>query len=163
LSYLATLISSKQHSFWPNLQVRARNEARARRRERRKLPGVTHAQDPRHIRGKSAERLAERHLIAMGLRIIARNFRCRAGELDLICLDADVLVVVEVRQRKRNGLAGPLESVGESKRRRIRRATEFFRLGCPPWRRCPVRFDVVAVHGAPDAIHEIEWVKAAFT
>ncbi len=103
--------------------------------------------DPRHLRGESAERLAERHLVGEGLQILARNFRCRAGELDLICLN----------------VAGPLESVNAAKRRRIRRATEFFRLGAPQWRHLRVRFDVVAVQGAPDDEDAIDWVKDAFT
>jgi len=124
---------------------------------------VTPPHDARHVRGASAEQLAERHLAGKGLRILARNFRCRAGELDLICLDEHVLAVVEVRQRTGRRVAGALESVGEAKRRRIRRATEFFRLGAPQWRRYPVRFDVVAVQGAPDATHDLEWVKDAFT
>jgi putative endonuclease len=119
--------------------------------------------DPRHLRGESAERLAERHLVGEGLQILARNFRCRAGELDLICLNAQVLVVVEVRQRTGNRVAGPLESVNAAKRRRIRRATEFFRLGAPQWRHLRVRFDVVAVQGAPDDEDAIDWVKDAFT
>jgi len=131
--------------------------------------------DPRHVRGESAERLAERHLVGRGLKLVARNFRCRAGELDLILIDRAplidaaagidraALVVVEVRQRTERRVAGPLESVGGAKRRRIRRATEFFRLGYPQWRGLAVRFDVVAVHGAPDHDDAIEWVKNAFT
>jgi putative endonuclease len=115
------------------------------------------------VRGRSAERLAERYLAVNGLRIIARNFRCRAGELDLIGVDGTVLVVVEVRQRTGSRVAGALESVGEAKRRRMRRATEFFRLAAPRWRRYPVRFDVVAVQGPPDAAHDLDWVKDAFT
>jgi putative endonuclease len=127
------------------------------------LPTMPLPRDPRHLRGESAERLAERHLVGEGLRILARNFRCRAGELDLICLDAQALVVVEVRQRTHRRVAGPLESVGEPKRRRIRRATEFFRLGAPQWRGYSVRFDVVAVRGAPDDGAQVDWVKDAFT
>lgn len=112
--------------------------------------------------GARAERLAENFLRAQGLRVIARNFRCRAGELDLVCIDATDLVVVEVRQRSRGDYGGPLASVGAAKRGRILRTTEYFRLGARRWRDYPVRFDVVAVEGSPGAGEALSWIKDAF-
>jgi putative endonuclease len=113
-------------------------------------------------RGEAAERLAERHLLAAGLRVIARNYRCRAGELDLICAERGTLVVVEVRQRSGRDFGGPLASVGRLKQRRIMLTTEFFRMHSRQWTLRPVRFDVVAVLGSPDTEHELIWIKDAF-
>ena len=62
-------------------------------------------------RGAAAEDLAARYLQVRGLKILARNLRCKAGELDLVCLDDGVLVVIEVRQRGSVEFGGALGSV----------------------------------------------------
>ncbi len=116
----------------------------------------------RLARGIDAERLAERHLAAQGLDVIARNFRCRLGELDLVCGDGSVLVFVEVRQRSRGDYGGALGSVTHLKRRRIIRAAQVFLLRSRALRAWPVRFDVVAVQGHPGGAHELQWIKGAF-
>lgn len=113
-------------------------------------------------RGYAAERLAERYLAARGLTIVARNFRCRLGELDLVCLDAGELVVVEVRQRATRDFGGALASVTAAKRRRIIRAAAVFLSRFGRWRAHAVRFDVLGVEGRIDAEPEIIWLKAAF-
>ncbi len=123
---------------------------------------VAKGDDLRQRRGRTAERLAELHVLAAGLQVVARNFRCRAGELDLICSDGRYLVVVEVRQRSRREFGGPLASIGGPKQRRISRTTEYFRLCSQQWADRPVRFDVVAVLGEPDAEHELIWIRDAF-
>jgi putative endonuclease len=118
--------------------------------------------DPRHVSGLAAERLAADYLETQGLNIIERNFRCRGGELDLVCVGAAVLIVVEVRQRNRADFGGALASVTRAKRRRIMRTAEFFRLRAPQWRRHAVRFDLIAVEGSPDGAYELLWIKDAF-
>lgn len=118
--------------------------------------------DPRHRSGRSAEQLAERHLLERGLKLVTRNFRCRRGELDLVCRDAGVLVIVEVRQRMRDGYGGPLASIGRVKQARLRRAAAYFLLQNRCWNHLPVRFDVVTVLGAPEAEHELRWLPNAF-
>lgn len=120
------------------------------------------AQDPRHLSGREAEQLAERHLLAHGLQLVARNFRCRCGELDLVCRDAGLLVIVEVRQRMRDDFGGPLASIGYVKQMRIRRATAYFLLQEQRWQQLPVRFDVVTVLGSPGGEHELRWMPNAF-
>ena len=118
---------------------------------------------PRRRRlGIAAERVAEDYLAAHGLTVIARNFRCRLGELDLVCADAGVLAVVEVRLRSSARCGGALASVTAAKRRRIARATAVFLLGRRAWRDAPVRFDVVGLERRPDARYEIVWVRGAF-
>lgn len=94
--------------------------------------------------------------------MLERNLRCKGGELDLVCLDHGVLTIVEVRQRARGNFGGAPASVNRRKQRKIIRAARFFLLQRAAWRRCAVRFDVVALDGLPDGEHRIEWIKDAF-
>ena len=94
--------------------------------------------------------------------MLARNLRCRGGELDLVCLDESVLVIVEVRQRIRDDFGGALASVDGRKQRKLIRAARFFWQRTPSWRAYRMRFDVVGVQGLPDGTHHIHWVKDAF-
>jgi putative endonuclease len=94
--------------------------------------------------------------------VVARNVRCKAGELDLVCLDREVLAIVEVRQRGRVDFGGALASVDRVKQRKIIRATQFLIRRRPDLGRHPMRFDVVGVEGLPDGTHRIVWIKDAF-
>ena len=69
--------------------------------------------------GMAHERQAERFLKGKGYRILARTYRCRAGEIDLIARDGECLVFVEVRYRTDTGKGHPLETVDARKQRRI--------------------------------------------
>ena len=112
--------------------------------------------------GQAAELLAANYLQARGLKILARNLRCKGGELDLVCLDERVLAIVEVRQRETREFGGPLASVTWSKRRKILRAAKYFLRQNSGWHDLALRFDVLAVEGLPGGTHRIEWVKDAF-
>jgi putative endonuclease len=118
--------------------------------------------DMRMQRGAAAEELAAQYLQVRGLKILARNLRCKAGELDLVCLDDGVLAIVEVRQRGSAEFGGALASVTWTKRRKIIRAAEFFLRREKQWRNLAMRFDVLAIEGLPDGAHRIDWVKDAF-
>jgi putative endonuclease len=118
--------------------------------------------DSRLQRGAASEQLAAAYLQAQGLAIIERNLRCKSGEIDLICLDGAVLVIVEVRQRSRMDFGGALASVTWHKQRKIVRATRFFLQRQAQWRSHPIRFDVLAVQGPAPGAHRIDWVKDAF-
>jgi putative endonuclease len=118
--------------------------------------------DARLQRGAAAEQLAARYLQVRGLQILARNLRCKAGELDLVFLDEDVLAIVEVRQRESSRFGGALASVTWRKQRKIIRAAQFFLRREPLWRGLAIRFDVLAVEGLPDGAHRVEWIKDAF-
>jgi putative endonuclease len=113
-------------------------------------------------RGEAAELLAANYLQVRGLKVLGRNLRCKAGELDLVCLDEGVLAIVEVRQRESSRFGGALASVSWIKQRKIIRATQFLMQREPRWRDKPVRFDVLAVEGLPTGAHRIDWVKDAF-
>jgi putative endonuclease len=118
--------------------------------------------DVRMLRGAAAEELAAQYLQVRGLKILARNLRCKAGELDLVCLDDGVLSIVEVRQRGSAEFGGALASVTWTKQRKIIRAAQFFLRREKHWKGLSLRFDVLAIEGLPDGAHRIDWVKDAF-
>jgi putative endonuclease len=118
--------------------------------------------DLRLQRGAAAEQLAAEYLQARGLEVLARNLRCRGGELDLVCLDGGVLAVVEVRQRGRADFGGAAGSVTRRKQRKIIRAARYYLQRQPAWRAHAMRFDVLALEGLPAGEHGIVWIKDAF-
>jgi putative endonuclease len=97
--------------------------------------------------GKEGERLAERYLQKKGYKLVERNYRCTAGELDLIVLDQRVVVFVEVKTRTGQGFGTPLEAVEFRKQRKIIRAAQFF-LAVRGLQQRDARFDVVGVSWA---------------
>jgi putative endonuclease len=112
--------------------------------------------------GAAAEVQAAEFLQGQGLVVIARNLTCKAGELDLVCLDAEMLVIVEVRLRGRMDYGGALASVTWRKQRKLVRATQFFWQRQAQWRTRRLRFDVVALEPRTDGMREIIWIKDAF-
>ena len=79
--------------------------------------------DPRRRVGALGERMAGEHLERAGYEILERNFRCRAGELDIVAAGRGCLVFCEVKTRlagTRAGPAGPLDAIGGATRRRLR-------------------------------------------
>jgi putative endonuclease len=127
------------------------------------LACVTHHTESRLQRGAASELIAAAYLEARGVVVLARNLRCKTGELDLVCLDHAVLVIVEVRQRARVDFGGAPASVDRRKQRKIIRATRFFLQRQSQWRGRAMRFDVVALDGLPDRAHRIVWIKDAFS
>ncbi len=95
--------------------------------------------------GALGEQLAVEHLQGLGLRIVARNWRCRYGELDVIAAEgADILVFVEVKTRTMDCFGGVAEAVTPQKVRRIRRLAGLWLAGQDSsWSQ--IRIDVVGV------------------
>lgn len=111
--------------------------------------------------GARYEDIALAHAERNGLRLVARNFNCRYGELDLVMRDGDVLAFIEVRYRRGHGYGGAVASVGAAKRARLVAAAQMFLQAHPAWARHACRFDVVAIEG--EAAHPtIEWLRDAF-
>jgi putative endonuclease len=107
--------------------------------------------DPRCARGASAEAQAAELLLASGYRIVERNFRCDAGELDLVARDGAVLVFVEVRMRSDAEHGHALHMIGAAKQRRVIRVARcYLAIKAPAFDEC--RFDVVAIT-AGHAVH----------
>jgi putative endonuclease len=94
--------------------------------------------------GNRAERAAARHLKRQGYRILARNYACPQGELDLVALDGEGLVFVEVRSTGADDPAEPAASVDLAKQRRLTRLALTFLQKHRLLDR-PARFDVLAV------------------
>jgi putative endonuclease len=95
--------------------------------------------------GALGEQLAVEHLHGLGLRIVARNWRCRYGELDVIAAEgANTLVFVEVKTRTGDGFGGVAEAVTPQKVRRIRRLAGLWLAGQESgWSQ--IRIDVIGV------------------
>lgn len=94
------------------------------------------------------EDAAEQALSRKGMRIVARNWRCRMGELDLVALDGDTLVFVEVKCRATDSLYDPALAVDYRKRMKVRKLAQVFLATVRPgFANC--RFDVVSVTAGP--------------
>ena len=106
-------------------------------------------------RGRQAEALAAAFLEARGLRVIARNWRCRLGEIDLIARERGTLVFVEVRSRASRSHGGAAESITAQKRRRLLAAAHLYlrESGLDT----PCRFDALLL----EADGHLEWLRDA--
>jgi putative endonuclease len=94
--------------------------------------------------GNYGERLAERHLVGLGMLVLDRNWRCAMGELDLVLREGSVLVVCEVKTRTSVEFGTPHEAVTEAKLQRLRRLAARW-LSEHDVHAHGVRIDVVAV------------------
>ncbi len=106
--------------------------------------------------GQTAESRAEAFLKSRGLKPVARNWRCRFGEIDLIMQDGATLVFIEVRLRSRSDFGGAAASVTPAKQKKLLAAARQYltALNTLP----PCRFDVIAFSGdAPP-----DWIRNAF-
>jgi putative endonuclease len=129
------------------------------------------ADDPRRRLGAKGERLAAQHLEARGCEVIARNFRTKFGELDLIARDARFLVFCEVKTRIVRGLhgaanpLGPFASIGSRKQRQVRAmAREWLAQDLLEGPRPPeIRFDAIGISfDAGGRLLALEHLEAAF-
>ena len=111
--------------------------------------------------GRQAEDFAQGHLERHGLRLLARNWSCRNGELDLVMLDGDTVVFVEVRYRRHRAWGGALESVDLRKQQKLIRAAQLFLQQESRLSKHPCRFDVVALD-QPGKDQEPNWIRNAF-
>ncbi len=145
----------------------AQASAIARRRRRAKArpsaaAAVPWRGSPTQRQGRAAETRAGRYLEARGLRLVARNLGCKAGEIDLVVLDGPVLVFVEVRARRDAAFGGAAASVNRGKQARLIQAARYVlpQLARRHFKgRVPAcRFDVVSLESG-----EIDWIRNAFT
>lgn len=110
--------------------------------------------------GRYGEQVAARVLVESGMTVLARNWRCAEGEIDIVARDGDTLVVCEVKTRRSSGFGSPLEAVTPSKARRLRRLAALWIRAHgvhPP----EVRIDVVGVLRGPRGAAEVEHVRGA--
>jgi len=113
-------------------------------------------------RGRLWEARAADYLERHGLTVLTRGYRCRLGELDLVCRDERHLVIVEVRARGSAARCSAVESIGPHKRRRIVQATRHLLMRHAEWQSAPVRFDVVAFDAIDGSEPQVNWIQNAF-
>jgi putative endonuclease len=106
--------------------------------------------------GVAAEELALQFLRSKGLRLLARNYSCRLGEIDLILDHAGVLVFVEVRQRRSTAFGGAAHSITARKRARLIATAHHYLASRSPYPPC--RFDAVLLDGED----RVQWIRDAF-
>ena len=100
-----------------------------------------HAKD---VLGRKGESLAADHLIAQGMKVLARNWRCAAGEIDIVALEGSVVVICEVRTRTSDRFGTPLDSVNAAKFARLRSLAMRW-LIANDMRGAAVRVDVIGI------------------
>lgn len=110
------------------------------------------------MRGAAAEQRAQKWLQKRGLKLLARNWRCRGGELDLVMTDGDELVFIEVRARSRSDYGGALASVDARKQAHLVHAARHFLAAHPEHAESIARFDVLAFESSDDPL----WIQSAF-
>jgi putative endonuclease len=111
--------------------------------------------------GRFGEDVAAARLVEGGLEIVARNWRCRDGELDIVARDGDVLVFCEVKTRSGDRFGTAAAAVVPRKAARVRRlAAQWLREH--DHARSPIRFDVVTVRRDVVGPLEIEHIRGAF-
>jgi putative endonuclease len=96
------------------------------------------------VLGKYGEDLAARHLVGAGFTILARNWRCEGGEVDIVARDGDALVIVEVKTRTSTAFGSPAEAVTPRKADKLRELALMWLQEHPDGRRA-IRFDVISV------------------
>jgi putative endonuclease len=108
--------------------------------------------------GAHAESVAAQYLMRQGLAIVARNFRTRGGEIDIVARDGGTRVFVEVRMRRSEGFGGAAASITWRKRERLVRAAGAYlaMLGREP----ACRFDAILMRSLDPAT--IEWQRDVF-
>jgi putative endonuclease len=115
---------------------------------------------PKDILGRLGEEIAVKHLRAAGYAVVARNWRCDVGEIDIVARERDTLVVCEVKTRSGVGFGTPLEAVTDDKAARLRRLASRY---VDAQRRRPkrVRVDVIGVLCRPDEAPVVDHVRGA--
>ena len=109
--------------------------------------------------GRDGEDVAAAYLSSQGMRVVGRNWRCRAGEIDLVAVDGRWLVICEVKTRRSRTAGEPVEAVTPAKLRRLRRlAGEWLSANGSPRR--AIRIDVVAVWWPDGADPQIRHLRA---
>lgn len=113
--------------------------------------------------GQRAEGWALTHLEEHGLRLVARNWRCRYGELDLVMLDENTLIFVEVRYRAYQQWGGAEASIDSRKCQRITTAAQLFLQEHSQWADWACRFDAVAISPSTLGVApQLNWIRGAF-
>ncbi len=117
--------------------------------------------------GDNIEDKAVAYLSSIGLKIVAQNYLCKMGEIDIIAREKDTLVFIEVRYRKNNHFGGSAFSVNQSKQKRVVKAAAHYLQSHRLTNKISCRFDVMAIEGKimfeqALASSQFNWIKGAF-
>ena len=112
--------------------------------------------------GDAAEQAALEYLQQHELKLIVRNYTCRGGEIDLVMLERQTLVLVEVRLRADMRFGGAAASVTARKQQRIMIASRHLLMTRRELAKYPARFDVMAIEPQADGLLKLEWIRDAF-
>lgn len=116
----------------------------------------------RSRKGLRYEELALDYLQHEGLQLLQRNFRCKAGEIDLVMLHRTTLVFIEVRFRNSALHGSPVATITRDKQRKLLLAARYFLLGHAEHHHRSCRFDVVGVMPDASGGSSFDWVPDAF-
>jgi putative endonuclease len=117
--------------------------------------------DKRLRLGHDGEQIASEFLVRAGYSIVARNYRCKLGEIDIVARDGEYLVFIEVKTRTGSGCGSPAAAVTPRKQRQICKAAQCY-LAEHRLFDTPARFDVVAIVIANGGRHLVEVIADAF-
>lgn len=125
------------------------------------MKGMAGKYQAREMRGAMGEEVAAHFLESRGFRVLARNWRYRQLELDLVCQDGEDLVFVEVKTRGRGSMGTPHDGLDATKRERLGRAAARYLSATDNWE-VPCRFDLVAVTENESGKVDVEHIENAF-
>lgn len=110
--------------------------------------------------GEKGEDLASRYLRKKGYKVIARNYKTRLGEIDIIAEKDNMVVFVEVKTRSNISFGYPFEAVNQRKRQKLKKVALLYLKRYP--RQYPVRFDVLSITLRENNNPVIEHITNAF-
>lgn len=125
--------------------------------------GAGRRKTARQEAGTAGETAALTYLQGRGLKLVLRNYRCKAGEIDLVMLEDSTLSLLEVRYRSDRSFGGAAASVTWRKQQRIVNAARHLLQFRADLRRYRARFDVIAVSPGMSGGLQVEWIQHAFT
>jgi putative endonuclease len=111
--------------------------------------------------GAYGEHVAAQYLTRSGYIILARNWRCAEGEIDIVAMDGETVVVCEVKTRSGQGFGSGFDAVTREKAARVRSLGRRW-LGEFARPDAPLRFDVIAVHRSRRGLGDVEHIRGAF-
>lgn len=121
------------------------------------------SKSPAASAGEIAEHHALQYLQARQLKLVEKNYRCGLGEIDLIMEHGEALVFVEVRFRKNRAFGSAAETVTPAKQTKVRAAARHYLMSKGIGESRPMRFDIVAIDGAPNRGEDTtQWLQNAF-
>lgn len=107
--------------------------------------------------GKEAEDQAKTFIEAQGYTVIAQNFLCKGGEIDIIATCKNALTFIEVRFRKTDNFGMAQATVSHAKQKKISHTAQVFLQAHPRYQKYDCRFDVIAMTN-----NKLDWIKNAF-